>query len=98
MRDIVLQAEEVALVVAALQRRCTTDARLAGGGRRREFGRTPRRQANLERAARGRSRPAVCGSVHVSPGFEWVNPVLSSFEDWVLGWVIQTGLLLLSSF
>ena len=37
-------------------------------------------------------------SVNVSPGFEWVNPVLSSFEDWVLGWVIQTGLLLLSSF
>ena len=60
MRDIVLQAEEVALVVAGLQRRCTQDARLAGGGRRREFGRTPRRQANLERAARGRSRPAKC--------------------------------------
>ena len=32
------------------------------------------------------------------PGFDWENPVLSSFEDWVLGWVIQTGLLLLSSF
>ena len=42
VRDIVLQAEEVALVVAGLQRRCTQDARLAGGGQRRDFGRTPR--------------------------------------------------------
>ena len=81
VKDIVLQAEEVALVVAALQRRCTQDARLAGGGRRREFGRTPRRQANLERAARsvwGAAGPrevvigrALRTRVHHFPGDEF---------------------------
>ena len=35
-------------------------------------------------------------SVYNSLGFEWVNPVLSLFEDWVLGWVLQTGLLFFS--
>ena len=30
-------------------------------------------------------------SVYVSLGFEWVNPVLSSFEDWVMGWENETG-------
>ena len=65
MKDIVLQAEEVALVVAALQRRCTQDARLAGGGRRREFGRTlqdDRRISNVPLA--DESRP-VCLSRYV---------------------------------
>ena len=37
-------------------------------------------------------------SVYNSLGFEWVNPVLSLFEDWVLGWVLQTGLLFFSLF
>ena len=37
-------------------------------------------------------------SVYNSLGFEWVNPVLSLFEDWVLGLVLQTGLLFFSLF
>ena len=25
------------------------------------------------------------------PGFDWENPVWSSFEDWVMGWENETG-------
>jgi len=60
MRKGALQAEEVALAVAALLRRCAKEARLAGGGRRRGFGRTPTSKANLECAGIGRSRSTVC--------------------------------------
>ena len=28
---------------------------------------------------------------HDFPGFDWENPVLSSFEDWVMGWENETG-------
>ena len=30
-------------------------------------------------------------SAHDFPGFDWENPVLSSFEDWVMGWENETG-------
>ena len=47
---------------------------------------------------KGLKNRKVAASVYNSLGFEWVNPVLSLFEDWVLGWVLQTGLLFFSLF
>ena len=66
MKDIVLQAEEVALVVAALQRRCTQDARLAalqvaGGGESSGAPQDDRRISNVPlAAARGRQCMGSC--------------------------------------
>jgi len=35
--------------------------------------------------------PPPLSSAQNFPGFDWENPVWSSFEDWVMGWENETG-------